>query len=223
MLSPGQLGRDYNKSATMTEGGDMDTSRSRSASSAMAPIPGSPHVQVPRSPGFAPGSPAGFGPNVGFGLPATAGSAFEPLSPPRLTAKASGYWSSNPESNTVDSLPLEDETKRQIETLFQLLDTNGDGRITVEDFAAPDGDISREQRAKWELLRSEFDFDGNGMVDPTEFINGLKRTALNAPIDPACFAGVPANNRQCLAWLTASTNNSLQQAVKGMYETLKLS
>ena len=212
MLSPGSLGRDYNKSATMTEsdGGD-----SRAAASAMAPIPGSPSVQVPASPGF--------GPNVGFGLPPSAGSAFEPISPPRLTAKASGYWSSHPESNTLDRLPLEDETKRQIETLFQLLDTNGDGRITVEDFATPDGEITREQRAKWEMLRSEFDFDHNGMVDPTEFINGLKRTALNAPIDPACFAGVPANNRQCLAWLTASTNNSLQQAVKAMYETLKLS
>ena len=69
------------------------------------------------------------------------------------------YWQDNPQASSIDSLYLEAETKGQIESLYNLLDTNGDGKISIEDFALPSGDIPRERQAQWELLRDEFDFD----------------------------------------------------------------
>ena len=47
------------------------------------------------------------------------------------------------------------------EAVFDLFDSNKDGVITLEDFVAvhPQS-LERQAEAKWEVLRSEFDFDG---------------------------------------------------------------
>ena len=68
--------------------------------------------------------------------------------------------------------------------------------------------------------RTEFDFDNNGIVDPNEFVNGLKRMALKAPLDATCFASVPSSHRECLLWLNASTNNTILQVCKEIYSSL---
>ena len=68
--------------------------------------------------------------------------------------------------------------------------------------------------------RTEFDFDNNGIVDPNEFVNGLKRMALKAPLDATFFASVPSSHRECLLWLNASTNNTILQVCKEIYSSL---
>ena len=68
--------------------------------------------------------------------------------------------------------------------------------------------------------RTEFDFDHNGIVDPNEFVNGLKRTALKAPLDATCFASVPTSHRECLLWLNASTNNTILNICNDIYSNL---
>ena len=121
-------------------------------------------------------------------------------SPTMLKHQSSRYWNENPEASSVDSLYLEEKTKAAIGELYNLIDTNGDGELTIEDFQKPTSAMSRDAIVKWELLcarpgptalhtsvtcsfatarlhrRTEFDFDNNGIVDPNEFVNGLKRT-----------------------------------------------
>ena len=154
-------------------------------------------------------------------------------SPTMLKHQSSRYWNENPEASSVDSLYLEEKTKAAIGELYNLIDTNGDGELTIEDFQKPTSAMSRDAIVKWELLcarpgptalhtsvtcsfatarlhrRTEFDFDNNGIVDPNEFVNGLKRMALKAPLDATCFASVPSSHRECLLWLNASTNNTI--------------
>ena len=108
------------------------------------------------------------------------------LGPPTLSrGGGSQYWVDHADMASVDSLFLEDSTKAQIEALFGLLDSNKDGVITLEDFVAvhPQS-LERQAEAKWEVLRSEFDFDGNSVVEAHEFINGLKRMALKRRAAP---------------------------------------
>jgi hypothetical protein len=141
-----------------------------------------------------------------------------PLSPPR----ASTYWSDNPEMQSINGLFLEEGTKLQIEGLYKLLDVNGDGDLTADDFMIAMPSASREALTKWEHLRAEFDFDGSGKVDVEEFINGLKRLALQVPLDSTCFPSVPKSHRECLLWLNLSLNNAIMNLCKMLHESLVL-
>ena len=141
------------------------------------------------------------------------------LGPPTLSrGGGSQYWVDHADMASVDSLFLEDSTKAQIEALFGLLDSNKDGVITLEDFVAvhPQS-LERQAEAKWEVLRSEFDFDGNSVVEAHEFINGLKRMALKLPLDAQCFAQVPSSHRECLLRLNQSTNNVIQNLCRDLH------
>ena len=144
------------------------------------------------------------------------------LGPPTLSrGGGSQYWVEHADMASVDSLFLEDSTKAQIEALFGLLDSNKDGVITLEDFVAvhPQS-LERQAEAKWEVLRSEFDFDGNSVVEAHEFINGLKRMALKLPLDAQCFAQVPSSHRECLLRLNQSTNNVIQNLCRDLHARL---
>jgi len=170
MLTPGALGRNYNKSTVMDEQPDR------------GPPP--------------------------------------PMSPPAMKKSESTYWQEQSHS-AIDTMYLEAETKQQIEQLYQLLDANQDGQVSIEDFALPSGEIPRERQAQWEMLRDEFDFDRNGVVDADEFVNGVKRQALKSPLDPGCFPSIPTSHKDCLLWLNASVNNTIQQLCKALYETMR--
>lgn len=61
----------------------------------------------------------------------------------------------------------------------------------------------------------------NNVVDADEFVNGVKRHALKSPLDPHCFPSIPTSHKDCLLWLNASANNTIQQVCKGLFETLK--
>ena len=93
--------------------------------------------------------------------------------------------------------------------------------LTVEDFVqVHPQSLERQAEMKWEVLRSEFDFDGNGIVEAHEFINGLKRMALKLPLDASCFAQVPSSHRECLLRLNQSTNNVIQNLCRELHQKL---
>ena len=69
-----------------------------------------------------------------------------------LKHQSSRYWNENPEASSVDSLYLEEKTKAAIGELYNLIDTNGDGKLTIEDFQKPTSAMSRDAIVKWELL-----------------------------------------------------------------------
>ena len=73
-------------------------------------------------------------------------------SPTKLKHQSSRYWNENPEASSVDSLYLEEKTKAAIGELYNLIDTNGDGELTIEDFQKPTSAMSRDAIVKWELL-----------------------------------------------------------------------
>ena len=73
-------------------------------------------------------------------------------SPTMLKHQSSRYWNENPEASSVDSLYLEEKTKAAIGELYNLIDTNGDGKLTIEDFQKPTSAMSRDAIVKWELL-----------------------------------------------------------------------
>ena len=62
----------------------------------------------------------------------------------------SGFWAANPSMSYLTGLSLLDETKRQMEKLWTMLDIDGDGALTAADWgAAPGGG------GKWDLLRAD--------------------------------------------------------------------
>ena len=75
------------------------------------------------------------------------------------------------------------------------------GHATYDPYYMTEEEARREAEAeaKWEVLRSEFDFDGNSVVEAHEFINGLKRMALKLPLDAQCFAQVQSAIAEGLA------------------------
>lgn len=71
------------------------------------------------------------------------------------------------------TLWLTKETRRQLDELWRLLDTDGNGVLTAADWAAsPGGD------SKWDLLRKHFDLNNSASIFPEEFVAEIKTLAL---------------------------------------------
>jgi len=125
------------------------------------------------------------------------------------------YWAANPSLSYLTGLSLLDDTKVQMERLWKMLDSNGDGVLSAEDWVtAPGGG------GKWELLRTKFDFTDDHVVSPPEFIEGLKSMALEQPLDPACFGKMPSNHHECVLWLNQSANRKIQDLCKELFDEM---
>lgn len=113
----------------------------------------------------------------------------------------------------VEDLHINDEATAQMRRLFTLLDKTGDGLLTSDDFPGT-------EHSKWQLLKASFDLNGDNKITPEEFMLRFKKSALDSPLDPACFARVPKNHAECLAWLTESANRRIEDLCKELYESV---
>ena len=66
-----------------------------------------------------------------------------------------------------------DVNKFNLQKLFQSLDRNQDGVLNAKDFVAPDVNQQAILKAVYQRIRSEFDFDADGIVSFKEFIDGF--------------------------------------------------
>ena len=118
-------------------------------------------------------------------------------------------------SNKDSEIWLFPETTKQIDQLWKILDVNGDGTLTAEDWQHSPGGAS-----KWDLLRSKFDLDGSGGVEPQEFMTGLKNMALVLPIEVECFIPQPTTHVEMMKCVNESTNRQIQNLCKELFETI---
>jgi len=118
-------------------------------------------------------------------------------------------------SNKDSEIWLFPETTKQIDQLWKILDVNGDGSLTAEDWQHSPGGAS-----KWDLLRSKFDLDGSGGVEPQEFMTGLKNIALVLPIEAQCFVPPPTTHVEMMKCVNESTNRQIQNLCKELFETM---
>jgi hypothetical protein len=118
-------------------------------------------------------------------------------------------------SNKDSEIWLFPETTKQIDQLWKILDVNGDGSLTAEDWQHSPGGAS-----KWDLLRSKFDLDGSGGVEPQEFMTGLKNMALVLPIEAQCFVPPPTTHVEMMKCVNESTNRQIQNLCKELFETM---
>ena len=89
------------------------------------------------------------------------------------------------------------------------------GSLTAEDWQHSPGGAS-----KWDLLRSKFDLDGSGGVEPQEFMTGLKNMALVLPIEAQCFVPPPTTHVEMMKCVNESTNRQIQNLCKELFETM---
>ena len=95
--------------------------------------------------------------------------------------------------------------------------------------------MQREVLRKWEALRQEMDFNGDGCVSAEEFINGMKRTAMKLAPGTECFTAVdqpialadgtaaqailkPASHHDMLMLLNESINNAVKNLCKEIFD-----
>ena len=107
------------------------------------------------------------------------------------------------------------ETVRQVDQLWKILDANGDGKLSADDWAFTPGGSS-----KWDTLRRNFDFDASGGIEPSEFLTGLKNLALKEPLEAPCFHPAPTNHVEMMRCVNASTNRQIQNLCKALFETV---
>ena len=145
-----------------------------------------------------------------------------------------GWWEGHPLAGIAAVVQLHDDTKFQLEVLFGILDRDGSGMLTQEDFLTAMPEKSAEKSAtavaeealmqrdiliKWDALCSEFDFTSDRKISPTEFVHGMKRQALRLPLDPACARGGPdASHLTLLTLLTESVNRTIKNLCKDLFD-----
>jgi len=116
------------------------------------------------------------------------------------------------------TLWLTKETRRQLDELWRLLDTDGNGVLTAADWAAsPGGD------SKWDLLRKHFDLNNSASILPEEFVAEIKTLALLQPLDTAIFANPITNHSDMMKALNSSCNRAMQNLCKELFKTVRSS
>jgi len=90
----------------------------------------------------------------------------------------------------IDALVVDDDTKGQIGALFNLLDANRDGKLSIDDLEAL---VAQAQPAVatvaknkalvlFTKLQEELDFDSDGVITPREFVLGMIKLAIKQPV-----------------------------------------
>uniref|UniRef100_A0A7S4B2X6 EF-hand domain-containing protein n=1 Tax=Chrysotila carterae TaxID=13221 RepID=A0A7S4B2X6_CHRCT len=147
--------------------------------------------------------------------------AAAPAGPP---SPPSDFWTQHPDAATfgMQRLYLQEETKQMLESLFGALDTDHDALLTAADFAL-NKPFSRSAAAKWEILRAQFDLNGNGKITPEEFISGFKSLAMRQPLERGAFPSLPRDHRECMQLLNRAVNKVILQLGKALQQSLAAS
>ncbi len=135
-------------------------------------------------------------------------------------------WAAQPELQTLHVVRLDDAAKEQIGGLFRMMDANGDGKLEVSDFehlvarTATEPTVAKSKALiLFTKLRQELDFDSDGVITPTEFINGVVKLAIQQPVGH-CLRTFPSPSdpiSYTLARLEMAANNSVKEHCKSLY------
>ena len=99
------------------------------------------------------------------------------------------------------------ENKLLIEQIFGALDANKDGNINVNDFRPA---AERPARSElWDVLRTHFDGDSNGVISLDEFVDLFKKRALTLSCVP--FRSAPTDHSNAMEYLNVSINRQLKK------------
>lgn len=147
-----------------------------------------------------------------------------------------GYW----ETKLMDTsviIKLSQETKFNIEVLFNLLDIDHNGVITREDFVKHEGGVfgaggaalgqklgatEAEVDAKWKsFLGLVDDLNGDQQINAEEFIYALQLHAMKST--PSEASPDEGSHFEHVKWLSASINESINTLCTSMYATIKAS
>eukprot|EP00670_Eutreptiella_braarudii_P012317 CAMPEP_0174330646 /NCGR_PEP_ID=MMETSP0810-20121108/16840_1 /TAXON_ID=73025 ORGANISM="Eutreptiella gymnastica-like, Strain CCMP1594" /NCGR_SAMPLE_ID=MMETSP0810 /ASSEMBLY_ACC=CAM_ASM_000659 /LENGTH=435 /DNA_ID=CAMNT_0015445931 /DNA_START=155 /DNA_END=1462 /DNA_ORIENTATION=+ len=112
----------------------------------------------------------------------------------------------------VDQFATSAESWSQMWRLYDILDRNGDGVLSSDDWPAGSD--------KWQMLQSRFDINGDNKITRDEFVYRLKLMAYEQPIDARLFPAMPTNHAQCLEELTRSANYQIQVLCKQLFEAV---
>jgi Ca2+-binding EF-hand superfamily protein len=111
------------------------------------------------------------------------------------------------------SIIVSDAAAIQLTKLFKLLDKNGDGSLSAEDWA-----MAGDDQSKWDVLRGYFSFDGGRSVKKEEFMFGVKRMALAQPFDEDLMPQGHMSNITLAQVVTESTNGAIMNLCKTLYD-----
>ena len=109
---------------------------------------------------------------------------------------------------------VSEEAAAQMSKLFKMLDKNGDGSLTADDW-----ELTGDDASKWTKLRSSFSFDGGHSIKKEEFIYGIKRMALLSPIDENLFPeDGPLSHMAVAELLHKSANTAIMNLCKQLHD-----
>jgi hypothetical protein len=80
-----------------------------------------------------------------------------------------------------ESLLFPDDARLKIQQLFQQLDIHNTGTLQAVNFTDTIPAINHKKQQLWGIIRSVIDFDGNGVIEPSEFIGYFLLRAIRAP------------------------------------------
>ncbi|XP_062499673.1 uncharacterized protein LOC134176991 [Corticium candelabrum] len=130
--------------------------------------------------------------------------------PPQLIRHDSQFVNEAAESVIYDVV-LDEESNEQITRLFKIIDTNSDGKLSIEDFERSEG--AGPMTTKWQELRDKFDMDGDGLVTMQEFRRGFKKMVLRLSCKFESSEG-PTTVGEYLQKIEALVNGQVQELCK---------
>eukprot|EP00298_Acanthocystis_sp_HF-20_P001226 c11624_g1_i1.p1 GENE.c11624_g1_i1~~c11624_g1_i1.p1 ORF type:complete len:362 (-),score=155.34 c11624_g1_i1:20-1105(-) len=104
-----------------------------------------------------------------------------------------------------------------LEQLFRILDTSGKGCITKEDFSSDSFQGMIVAMGAWAEMKSFFDADNSGSIDPAEFITGFWKWNLSQQIN---LPGVTINYASAIELLNRHANEKVVDLINLTFNNL---
>ena len=152
-----------------------------------------------------------------FGSPNKRPATDEPMDGTKR-GKPGDWWRENSDLTKFEGPYLYEATKLLVGQVFLLMDSDGDGSITPEDFEKLTHHQGTAMR-KWEDLRQEFSSESE--ITPRDFVIGVKRLAWKKAVDPTCFASdAGANYSRFMISLNEAVNTSMKRTLRELLSAM---
>jgi len=112
---------------------------------------------------------------------------------------------------------ISDDVKHYIRTVYNLLDSDGDGQLTVDDLAKRGGVLDRDVEEFWRLMVAHFGKKKAGGITLKEFEAGW----VNITLDKSHAIPGPGSVRDAFALLSAQVNKSIWKEISKFLQTYK--
>ena len=122
-------------------------------------------------------------------------------------------------------LKLNDDSKEQLNKLFNMIDANGNGYLQLVDFeilASKGAMVPMVAKARslmyFTKLQQELDADNDGHISKEEFTRGIIKLALQKPAGPMLHSLAGSSDLSAvMAACTRTTNLEVQELCKVLY------